>query len=117
MSVKVDIAELAQHLRHYGFAYLLTVDDDQRPHAVAVHPTLDGRSLELRGLGRTSRGNLEARPDIALVWPPFEHGGYSLIVDGHATLTDAGASVEPTHAILHRPAESGTGHDCVKLEA
>jgi hypothetical protein len=117
MSVKVDLAELAEHLQHYNFAYLLTVGEDQRPHAVAVRPTFDGRSLELPGLGSTSRANLEARPDISMVWPPFEHGGYSLIVDGHATLVDAGAAVEPSHAILHRPAEGGTGHDCVPLEA
>ena len=52
-----------------------------------------------------------------MLWPPFEHGGYSLIVDGHATLTADGASVEPAHAILHRPADDGTGHDCVSLDA
>jgi hypothetical protein len=116
MSVKVDLAELAEHLQHYGFAYLLTVGDDQRPHAVAVRPTFDGRSLEIAGLGSQSRSNLEARPDISLVWPPFEHGGYSLIVDGRATLTEAGVSVEPGHAILHRPADDGSGHDCVPLD-
>jgi len=117
MSVKVDLAELAEHLQHYGFAYLLTVGDDQRPHAVAVRPTFEGRVLELRGLGRGSRSNVEARPDVTVLWPPFEHGGYSLIVDGQATLTEAGASVTPGHAILHRPADDGTGHDCVPLDA
>ena len=116
MSVKVDLAELAEHLQHYGFAYLLTVGDDQRPHAVAVRPTFDGRALDVDGLGRQSRSNLEARPDISLVWPPFEHGGYSLIVDGQASLTDAGATVTLEHAVLHRHAERG-GHDCVPLES
>jgi hypothetical protein len=117
MSVKVDLAELAEHLQHYGFAYLLTVGDDSRPHAVAVRPSFDGRAFAVVGLGRQTRANLGARPDVSLLWPPFEHGGYSLIVDGHATLRDADASVAATHAILHRPAEDGTGHDCVKLEA
>lgn len=115
MSVRVDLDELASNLQHYGFAYLLTVGDDQRPHAVAVRPTLDGQALQVDGLGRTSRANLEARPDVTLVWPPFEHGGYSLIVDGRGALTDSGVSVAPGHAILHRPAEDGTGHDCVAL--
>lgn len=115
MSVPVDIAELAEHLQHYGFAYLLTVGDDQRPHAVAVRPTLDGRAFQVDGFGRQSRANLEARPDISLVWPPFEHGGYSLIVDGRAIPAGDGAAVEPVRAILHRPAEDGTGHDCVPI--
>ena len=117
MSVKVDLAELAEHLQHHGLAYLLTVSVDQRPHAVAVQPTFDGRSLDLLGLGRQSRSNLEARPEVTVLWPPFEYGGYSLIVDGQATLTEAGASVTPGHAILHRPADDGTGHDCVSLDA
>ena len=116
MSVKVDLAELAQHLQHYGIAYLLTVGDDARPHAVAVQPSFDGRALDVTGLGRQTRANLEARPDITLLWPPFEHGGYSLIVDGRGTLSDSGVSVEPGRAILHRPADDGTGHDCVPLE-
>jgi hypothetical protein len=116
MSVKVDLGELAEHLRHYGFAYLMTVGDDLRAHAVAVHPMLDGRQLEVAELGGTSRANVEARPGVSLVWPPFEHGGYSLIVDGQATLTEAGATVTLEHAILHRPAEGG-GHDCVPLES
>ncbi len=119
MSVKVDLDELASHLQHYNFAYLMTVGDDLRAHAVAVRPTLDGASVDVRGLGRRTRSNLEARPDISLVWPPFEHGGYSLIVDGRATLTEHGVSVEPAHAVLHRPAEDGTaggcGSDCVHV--
>lgn len=124
MSVKVDLTELAQHLQHYGFAYLLTVGDDQRPHAVAVRPTLDGPTLDVEGLGSRTRANLEARPDISLVWPPFEHGGYSLIVDGRASLTGAGATVVPSHAVLHRPADelsasgaTGCSNDCVPLES
>lgn len=124
MTVKVDLAELAQHLQYFGFAYLLTVGDDQRAHAVAVRPTLDGPYLQVEGVGGRTRANLEGRPDISLVWPPFEHGGYSLIVDGRATLRDSGATVVPTHAVLHRPADeaaapgtTGCGNDCVPLES
>lgn len=124
MSVKVDLGELASHLRHYGFAYLLTVGDDARAHAVAVRPTFDGTSLEVDGLGRRTRDNVTARPGVSLVWPPYDTGGYSLIVDGRAILTDAGATVTPEHAVLHRPAEEGAapgatgcGNDCVPLEA
>jgi hypothetical protein len=117
MSVKVDLAELAEHLQHYGLAYLLTVGDDSRPHAVATHPTFEGRTLDVGGVGRQTRANLEARPDVTLLWPPFEHGGYSLIVDGHVTLDGDRAALEPRHAILHRTAADGTGHDCVPVDA
>jgi hypothetical protein len=63
-----------------------------------------------------------------LLWPPREPGGYSLIVDGRAEVTDADDSddgtarllVVPTRALLHRNADpstpgSATGclHDCV----
>ncbi|MGN6574192.1 MAG: pyridoxamine 5'-phosphate oxidase family protein [Nocardioides sp.] len=122
MSVPVDLAELAEKLQHYNFAYLMTVGEDQRAHAVAVRPSLDGDVLQVEGLGRRTRANLEARPGISLVWPPFEHGGYSLILDGRASLTDGTATVTPEHAVLHRPAEEGAapgatgcGNDCVPL--
>ncbi|HEX4976542.1 MAG TPA: pyridoxamine 5'-phosphate oxidase family protein [Nocardioides sp.] len=126
MSVKVDLAELGQHLQRHPFAYLLTVGEDLRAHAVAVQPTLEEGGLLLTGLGRRTSGNLAARPDVSLVWPPYEPGGYSLIVDGRATVIDEAARVEPTHAVLHRPADHAAGdpagsgacgNDCVPLES
>jgi hypothetical protein len=122
MSVKVDLAELATQLESFGFAYLLTVGDELRPHAVAVRPVLGDDRLSLDGLGRRTRDNLAARPDVTLVWPPVEEGGYTLIVDGRAAMTDAGATVDPIHAVLHRPADhgapagtTGCGNDCVPV--
>jgi hypothetical protein len=109
MSQPVDVTELADQLRHYDFAYLLTVTDDRRAHAVAVRPTLDGPVLQVDGLGRRTRENVDARPDVSLVWPPYEPGGYSLIVDGRAALRDAGLELTPTHAVLHRSADDGDG--------
>lgn len=129
MSVKVDLGELGQHVAQHPFAYLLTVGDDLRAHAVAVQPTLDEGGLLMTGLGRRTSANLAARPDVSLVWPPHEPGGYSLIVDGRATVIGETARVEPGHAVLHRPADhadpadpggaGGTacGNDCVPLES
>jgi hypothetical protein len=122
MSVKVDIDELAAQLESFGFAYLLSVGEDLRPHAVAVRPALAQGLLVVEALGRRTRENLGARPDVSLVWPPVDDGGYSLIVDGRCVLTEAGASVEPAHAVLHRPADHGAaagasdcGNDCVTV--
>ena len=128
MSVKVDLGELGQHLQRHPFAYLLTVGEDLRAHAVAVQPTLEEGGLLMTGLGRRTSDNLAARPDVSLVWPPYEPGGYSLIVDGRATVIDETARVEPGHAVLHRPADhatepgvatggTGCGNDCVPLES
>lgn len=128
MSVKVDLAELARHVAERRFAYLLTVGDDLRPKAVAVTPVVEGDVLAVDGLGPGTRANLTARPDVALVWPPVEEGGYSLIVDGRAASTDDGVRVTPGHAVLHRPADhaagatggasdaTGCGNDCVPVE-
>lgn len=122
MSVKVDLAELADTMADYGFAYLLTVSGSQRPHAVAVRPRLHHGCLILEGLGRTTLANLAARPEVTVLFPPVVEGGYSLIVDGHGAAAGQGAEVEPAHAVLHRPAdhaagpaESSCGNDCHHL--
>lgn len=122
MSVKVDLAKLAETMGGYDFAYLLTVSEDQRPHAVAVQPNPDGDALTVTGLGNRTLANIAVRPDVTLLFPPREDGGYSLIVDGRASARAGGASVRPSHAVLHRPADHATtptdgscGNDCVPV--
>jgi hypothetical protein len=126
MSVKVDLATLADTMAEHDFAYLLTVSDDHRPHAVAVQPALRDGTLALDGLGNRTRTNLAERPAVTLVFPPREPGGYSLIVDGEASQDGDGALVLPAHAVLHRPADhagdrdaaasgSSCGNDCLPL--
>lgn len=124
MTVKVDLAKLAEAVADYAFAYLLTVTDDQRPHAVAVQPVMRESTLDLTGLGNRTLANLAARPDVTLLFPPREPGGYSLIVDGHASADGGRASVAPSHAVLHRPADHGTpsastscDNDCLPVSA
>jgi hypothetical protein len=125
MSVKVDVSRLAETLRDYGFAYLLTVTDDARTHAVAVTPAMSGNDLTFTdGLGRRTLANLAARSDVTLLWPPRDAGGYTLIADGRVTVADKVATFVPDHAVLHRPADHGAnapgatdcGNDCVPLE-
>jgi len=124
---KVDFKRLAAALPDYPFAYLITVDEDYRVHTVTVEPTLrdlpDGALLDVGLIGGRTRDNLAHRADVTLLWPPPEPGGYSLIVDGCAEISDAGAEaarcgVVPTRALLHREADSpsaakGCLHDCV----
>jgi hypothetical protein len=119
MSIPVAIDDLAAATSEYGWAYLLTVRDDLRPHIVAVTPEWDGESL-LMNVGRGTARNAAARPSVSLCYPPVEDGGYSLIVDGDATIRDDSmVCFTPTGAVLHRPAPegfsgsaTGCGNDC-----
>jgi hypothetical protein len=116
MSVKVELDELAARLEEHGFAYLVTVSDVGAAHVIAVTPRLIGDGIVVDALGRHSIANATAHPSVTLVWPPTQSGGYSLIVDGIATVGDESITVSPTRAVLHRPAPDadGTrvGNDC-----
>ena len=119
MSVKVDLDGLADALRDYTFAYLVTVGDDFRAHTVAIEPVLADGVLDVGPVGGTTSRNLSAHPEVTLVWPPSELGGYTLIVDGRA---DSSAKIAPNRAVLHRPAPPGTStrpgckDDCKPIE-
>jgi len=123
MSVKVDLDQLSSALDDFTFAYVITVGDDYRAHTVAVQPMLADGILDVGQVGNSTRSNARAHPDVTVVWPPREPGGYSLIVDGRAELTESALSVAPTRAVLHRPAAPGAAttpgciHDCVPLES
>ncbi len=118
MSIPVAIDDLAAATDKYGWAYFLTVRDDLRPHIVAVSPVWDGLELVLE-VGRGTASNARQRPAVTLCYPPIEPGGYSLIVDGNASVVDDGIRFTPSGAVLHRPAASGfvgsstgCGNDC-----
>lgn len=120
---KVDLERLAAALPDFPFAYLITVGDDYRAHTVTVEPRLREATLDVGLIGGRTRENLAHRGDVTLLWPPREPGGYSLIVDGKAEVTEGGGDavrlgVVPQRALLHREADSpsaakGCLHDCV----
>lgn len=121
MSVKVDLDQLAGTLADFPFGYLITVSDDHRAHTVAVDPRLDGGVFDIGTVGNSTRRNTLAHPEVTLLWPPREPGGYSLIVDGRGEVVDDRVRITPLRAVLHRPAvpgvptASGCGDDCVPL--
>lgn len=116
MSVKVELGELAERVGEHAFAYLVTVGESGRAHVLAVTPEVSDAGLLVGGVGKHSVTNASVHPDVTLVWPPTAAGGYSLIVDGTATVGDGELTIEPAKAILHRPApgEDGrrVGSDC-----
>lgn len=122
MSIKVDLDRLAEALADFTFAYLITVGDDYRARTVAVDAVLGDGLFDVGTIGRGTGRNVAAHPDVTLVWPPGEPGGYTLIVDGRGHLADDGLAIVPTSAVLHRkatpdtPTASGCGDDCVPLD-
>ena len=124
MSIAVSIDKLREEVARFGpTPYLLTVSEDARAHAVAVTVEWQGDDLVM-GIGGRSSRNAQVHPDVSLLWPPFEPGGYSLISDGVARdLGDERMAFSPTKAVLHRPAsgqpasapEGDCSSDCVPL--
>src|SRR5699024_9558570 len=125
MGKAVDLDRLADTLRGYRFAYLVTVDDGYGAHTTTVTPTYESGLLDVGPVGRHGRANLAHRRTVTLVWPPREVSDYSLIIDGQAELPDDPADpvrVAPTRARLHRPVFADDGgsavggvHDCVDI--
>jgi hypothetical protein len=123
MSIPVAVEDLAAVAADFGFAYVVTVGDDRRPHLVAATPTwtggtggVDDASLVGSGVvsgvvatiavGATTVRNVAGGSVVTLCHPPVEPGGFSLIVDGTA-VTEGDEPVltfRPTGAVLHRPA-------------
>jgi hypothetical protein len=124
MSIPVSLDALRTALAERGgTAYLLTISDDVRPHAVHVAVQWQGSGLVL-DVGTRSTANAAARAAVSLLCPVRHAGDYSLIIDGTAALI-AGTGgqrllVTPTKAVLHRPVASPDptspcGADCIPL--
>lgn len=128
MASSVDFARLAEKLVGYDYAYLITVDAENRPHPVPVMPTLQGDTVHIAALGgRRSRANLARSSDVTVMWPPPAPGGYTVIVDGTAEVSDAGGdlaslAIAASRAVLIRvatpesPGETPCYSDCVDLK-
>jgi len=125
MSIPVPLERLRAAIDDRGgSAYVLTVSDDGRPHAVHAPIRWDGDVLAVE-VGRRSAANATARPVVSLLYPVRTDGDYSLIVDGTATVVSHADGrrllVTPTFAVLHRPAPpadpaaSACEADCVPL--
>lgn len=124
MSIPVPLEQLRSALaERSGAAYLLTVSDEARPHAVHGPVAWEGDRL-VADVGKRTAANALARPGVSLLYPVRTDGDYSLIVDGTAAVEarEGGHRVliTPTKAVLHRPAaapdpSSACGADCVPL--
>lgn len=112
MSIPVEPADIGEQMEQFGtVAYVLTVRDDATPHIAHLDLRLDGDVLRC-GASRSAAANVAQRPTISVLWPPYEPGGYSMIVDAVARTVDGAEGLElelrPTSGVLHRPATPAT---------
>jgi hypothetical protein len=120
MSVRVELEQVQEQVGACrSHAYLLTVTDDGRPHAVSLQVEWQGDEL-VGGVGRRTASNAERSPEVSLLWPLAGREGYALIVDGSAGVRLDGdratVAVKPTGAVLHRtPEAEGEGPSCVPI--
>jgi hypothetical protein len=124
VSIEVTAAELAKTVEGFAFAYLLTLGDRPRPHVGAVNATVVDGVVRVQPVGRTALRDVAGHDAVTLLWPPGDPAGYSLIVDGTATVVGDRVDVFPQRAVLHRPAPSAPSapradgscsSDCVEL--
>lgn len=123
MSIPVDVRDLAAALAERDAGYLLTVTGAGTVKVVTVEPTFTDGILLVEGPGRGTLANLAAPGPVTLVFPPREHRGYTLLVDGTGQVVGDDVRVTPTGAVLHRPAHhadgpasaGGCGHDCAPV--
>ena len=136
MSIPVELSDLQAKTGEYTWAYLLTVRPDATPHLVSLSTLWHDDALLMsvsEGTGRNAAGGTT----VTLCFPPLDHDGYSLIVDGTATVLDGPppAGVEPvpdgksllrftpSGAVLHRSAApgfvnsaTGCANDCLPID-
>ncbi|WP_420626464.1 pyridoxamine 5'-phosphate oxidase family protein [Candidatus Poriferisodalis sp.] len=128
MSIPVELADIGNQMERFGIAaYVLTVRDDATPHIAHLAMRLDGDVLRC-GASRSAAANVADRPNISVLWPPYEPGGYSMIVDAVARTIEGTDGLElelrPSSGVLHRPAtpatpasDTGCESDCAPLSA
>lgn len=105
MSIAVTIDDLPAAIdQQIGWCYLLTVADDGQARVLAIAPEWAIGGVLRADVGGRTASNVQARPDVTLVYPPAAAFGLSLIVDGTATVEGSTMSFEPSTAVMHRPA-------------
>jgi pyridoxamine 5'-phosphate oxidase-like protein len=120
MSIGVELDEVREQVAACrSCAYLLTVKDDGRPHAVSLKVDWQGDELVCRPGPRTT-ANAERSAEVSLLWPTSGRDGYALFVNGRAEVRIDGdtamVAVKPTGAVLHKtPEAAGDGPGCVPI--
>ncbi len=116
MAHEVAFDDVRRAMSEFGpRATVITVADSLRPHVVTALVGIDGETLVV-DVGATTRANIAAHRQLALVWQPPRDGEYQLILDGAAEHVgdpdDRGVSavrIGVVGGILHRLAGLSEG--------
>jgi hypothetical protein len=109
MSIKVELDQLREQVDACGpYAFLLTVTEDGRPHAVSLVVQWEG-DLLVCAPGPRTVANAERGPEVSLLWPVSGREGFTLFVNGPAEVRADGdttmVAVKPATAVLHKTPE------------
>lgn len=116
---------LESALQTFGDEALLLTVGDSGPHTCTVSVELIDRTITCIP-SQTSAGNIKTQPNISLVWPAIESGGYAIIANGVTVLEadEAGfsrATIQLTKSVFHRAGPRPEGRegpcssDCLEL--
>ena len=116
---------LENALQTYGHEPLLLTVGEGGPHTCIVAVELANRTIECIP-SQTAARNILQQPNVSLVWPAIESGGYAIIANGVTALAaDAAgffrASIKLTKSVFHRAGPRPEGRegpcvsDCVEL--
>jgi hypothetical protein len=120
VSIPVELDQVREQVAACGpYAFLLTVTEDGRPHAVSLTVDWDGDTLVCTPGPRTM-ANAERAPEVSLLWPVSGRAGFTLFVNGQAEVRGAGddrkVAVKPTSAVLHKtPEGEAQAPGCVRV--
>lgn len=110
MTIPVSLDQLAPTLTAFDHAYVITLRGaDEFVKIVTVDPFVRDDRLVITTGHRSIFDYVTADPRVTVVWPPREHHGFSLIVDGQGSVVGDELVVEIDHGILHRPHEHDDG--------
>ena len=110
MSIAVTLADLPAAIdQQIGWCYLLTVSADNGPRVIAITPAWSVGGALSADVGRGAAANVQARPNVTLVYPPASADGMTLIIDGSASVDGTTVSFLPATAVMHRPAVARGG--------
>lgn len=113
MTIPVRIEQLAATMSRFGSAQLLTLAADGAVRVHTVDPRFAHEQLHLTSEHRSALDNIARDPRVTLVWASPKHHGWTLIVDGTATVNGDAIVVEIDHGILHRPGSHDDGPEWV----
>ncbi len=109
MTIPIPLDRLSETLVHFGSAVLVTLREDTWPRVLTVDPYVDGDQVVVPSPNPSGLTHVAANPLVTLYWPSSEPHGYTLIVDGVATVAGKDLHIAPDHAVLHRPSAHSDG--------